>query len=95
VVAPFSNTGANVSVPGVGIVSVKTGGGLKTLNETSMATPHVAGVAALWAEKIQSSSVLNAFQLAARLIGSAVSDDLQSGLDLFDVDVGLVRAPQQ
>jgi hypothetical protein len=60
-----------------------------------MATPHVAGVAALWAEKIQSSSVLNAFQLAARLIGSAVSDDLQSGLDLFDVDAGLVRAPQQ
>ncbi len=31
VVALFSNTGANVSVPGVGIVSAKTGGGLKNV----------------------------------------------------------------
>jgi subtilisin family serine protease len=37
----------NVVAPGVGIISAKTGGGSLTLDGTSMATPHVAGLAAL------------------------------------------------
>jgi subtilisin family serine protease len=93
-VAPFSNTGANVSGPGVGIISAKVGGGLRTLSGTSMATPHVAGVAALWAGKIKASGMLNSLQLTARLIGSAGTEALQSGLDPFDIGAGLVRAPQ-
>jgi subtilisin family serine protease len=93
-VAPFSNTGANVSGPGVRVVSAKAGGGLTTKSGTSMATPHVAGVAALWAEKIKAISSLSNLQLTAHLIGSATTDGLQSGLDPFDIGAGLVRAPQ-
>jgi subtilisin family serine protease len=93
-VARFSNTGANVSGPGVQIVSAKAGGGLTAMSGTSMATPHVAGVTALWAEKIKASSSLSALQLTARLIGSATTEGLQAGLDPFDIGAGLVRAPQ-
>ena len=93
-VAPFSNTGANVSGPGVGIVSAKVGGGLTVKSGTSMATPHVAGLAALWAERIKTISPLGGLELTSRLIGSATTEGLQPGFDPIDVGAGLVRAPQ-
>jgi subtilisin family serine protease len=95
-VAPFSNTNANISGPGVQIISAKVGGGLSTLSGTSMATPHVAGVAALWAEKIaKSGAPLSTLQLTARLLGTASSEALAGEVDPFDVGAGLVRAPQE
>jgi subtilisin family serine protease len=94
VVAPFSNTGANVSGPGVAVTSAKLGGGLIDMNGTSMATPHVAGVAALWAQKLKATGALTGFQLMTRLVGTAVQDGLQAGFDPADVGAGMVRAPQ-
>jgi subtilisin family serine protease len=93
-IAPFSNTFANVSGPGVAIVSAKLGGGLVSMSGTSMATPHVAGVAALWAEKVMSGGSLNGVEWMGRLIASATRDGIAPGFDPTDIGAGLVRAPQ-
>ena len=93
-VASFSNTGSIVSGPGVDILSAKPGGGLTTMSGTSMATPHVAGVAALWAEQLKANGMLTPNALTARLIASGNTDRLTAGFDPFDVGTGMVRAPQ-
>ncbi len=93
-VASFSNTGPNVAAPGVNIYSAKAGGGYRNLSGTSMAAPHVAGIAALWAEKLLSvSSTVNRLELNARLIGQAKKDRLATGFNPLDVGTGLVQAP--
>ena len=93
-VAPFSNTLPQVSAPGVGVVSAKVGGGTRSLNGTSMATPHVAGVAALWWEEVTQSPLPPfASTVTARLLANADTGALASDVDVADRGVGLVRAP--
>ncbi len=94
-VPPFSNTGANVAAPGVRVVSAKVGGGLRAMSGTSMATPHVAGITALWAERVASFGPLTTLQLTARVVASASFSGLAPGFDPLDVGAGLVHAPQQ
>jgi len=94
VAAPFSNTGARISGPGVDIVSAHRGGGLRSMDGTSMATPHVAGVAALWAQKLTQESRLGVKEWSDRLVASGASNALKPGFDPSDIGSGIVRAPQ-
>ena len=46
-----------ITAPGRGIASAAPGGGLKVLSGTSVAAPHVAGVAALWWQAVRQSDL--------------------------------------
>ena len=70
-----SNYGTCVDIfaPGDQIVSTKNGGGSTTMSGTSMATPHVAGAAALYLTAKPGSSPAT---VASGLVSLAVSDKI-------------------
>ena len=95
--AVFSNKGPEVEVaaPGVGIYSTYMGGQYATLDGTSMATPHVAGVCALiWATGQFSApaDVRNQLTATATDIGPAGRDN-NFGFGLVNADAATNVGP--
>ena len=93
-IADFSNTNPIISAPGVNVLSAKAGGGTVAFNGTSMACPHVAGVAALWWQALASASVpLTSDGVKARLRATADPSVFAAGVDVADRGDGLSKSP--
>jgi subtilisin family serine protease len=94
-IAPFSNIRPAVAGPGVGIYSTWIDGGYRFESGTSMASPHVTGVAALWAERQwKQNGMVNIASLEAQLRANARRERLKSA-SYLDVGEGLATAPAE
>ncbi|MEU8679191.1 S8 family serine peptidase [Streptomyces sp. NPDC048560] len=92
-IAPFSCAGLNPNGggvdlvgPGVDVLSTWRNGGYRRLSGTSMATPHVAGIAALLWEQ-------NPNATAAQIVTLLRGGTRNLGLSASDAGRGLVQAP--
>jgi subtilisin family serine protease len=93
-VASFSNGSAQVVAPGVDVVSAALGGGWAKQSGTSMATPHVAGIAALWTEKLRNEGYLSIPESVRSALKANATRMPILTKDASAVGAGLVQAPQ-
>lgn len=93
-IAPFSNVNPVLCAPGVDIVSAKAGGGLTAMSGTSMACPHVAGLTALWWERVLAEQGrVTGGAVRAKVIAAAQVADFASGVTFTDRGNGRAMAP--
>lgn len=93
-IAPFSNTFPQLSAPGVAIKSAAIGGSTREMTGTSMACPHVAGVAALWWEFVRGAGLPpRATSVVAKTLATARTEGFAAETDVADRGVGIVTAP--
>lgn len=91
-IAAYSNDEVKCAAPGENILSASIDGGLTVCSGTSMAAPHVAGVAALWVDEELRSG--------RKFIAQAVIEKMRSNVDPLqhlarrDVGWGLPIAPK-
>jgi len=94
-VSSFSNSDVGIAAPGREIVSAAAGGGLKVLSGTSVAAPHVAGIAALWWQAVRQSDLpANASLVRGKLMASAQARDISPSVYPAERGVGCVAAPK-
>lgn len=93
-IAPFSNGRAEVVAPGVDVVSAAPGGGWATMSGTSMATPHAAGVAALWVERARTEGLLALPDWVSSAIKSNAVRKPLADVDVNAIGAGMIQAPQ-
>jgi subtilisin family serine protease len=89
-IAGFSNFGRTtvaLAAPGEEVLSTTNDGGYGSMSGTSMAAPHVSGVAALMAA---AAPALTAAELRAQLLQNAVSASIEVGSGYLDA-LGSVR----
>lgn len=93
-VAPFSNTDVAICAPGVDILSADASDvhGLTEMSGTSMACPHIAGLAALWWQSL--GNIADPDSVRGAMLQAASATKLPKDFDIAQYGRGRALAPK-